>query len=227
MAEPRHREPRLVDATADGPAAWDELAVRSPRGAALQSHAWGEFKRRMGWTVVRYRIELDERPVAVVSLQERRVAGRRLPMIPWRIAYAPTGPVLLEDGPVAARAALEGLARLGVSRRVGLLIVDPEWEQGTDEAAMLATAGYSASTRQIQVARTGMLVPLERAEDEQRRRLNENTRRNINRARKAGIEVVRYDAASPPDQLAAALDEAYTMLVELGRRRGFNLRPRD
>lgn len=217
---------QLVDVTADPPAAWDELAVRSPRGTALQSHAWGEFKRRMGWNVLRYRIEDAGRTVAVVSLQERLLAGRRARLIPWRIAYAPTGPVLLEDVEAAARAALAALAELAHRRSVGLLIVDPEWEVDSAEARALPDSGYRPSKRQIQVARTGMFVPIDSDEAEQRRRLNENTRRNVNRAVKAGIEVVRFDAASPADELAAALDEAYTMLVELGRRRGFSLRPR-
>jgi peptidoglycan pentaglycine glycine transferase (the first glycine) len=218
----------LVETTADAAQAWDQLAVHSPHGAALQSHAWGEFKRRMGWTVSRHRIEAEGRPVAVVSLQERALpGGRRLGRrLSWRIAYAPTGPVLLADGAPAARAALEGLAALARARRIGLLIVDPEWQLDSDEASALRVAGFRASSRQIQVARTGMLVPVLADEAAQRRLLNENTRRNINRATKAGVDVVRLDAHTPRDELAAAVDAAYTALVELGRRRGFVLRPR-
>ena len=76
-----------------------------------------------------------------------------------------------------------------------------------------------------------MVVYLRKRVDDaaQRKHLNENTRRNLDRARKADVAVLRFDAASPPADLAAALDTAYDMLAETGERKGFGLylRPRE
>ena len=93
---------RVIDAADWPPARWDALAVESPAGHYMQSHAWLESKRRLGWDVRRFAIEAEGREVAVVALQERRLVPR-LPGALGRLryAYAPHGPVPLPD-PVAA-----------------------------------------------------------------------------------------------------------------------------
>lgn len=225
---------RILDATGGDPRAWDELAVRSPRGEAFQSHAWGERKRVTGWQPRRYRIVDDDGPLAVVSFQERDLLGalsRRLPTaaarslaarLPHlRLGYAPNGPVLLRDGTSAARATLLALARIARARRAGLLLVEPFWEAGSAEAAALEAAGFRAARRPIQIATTGMLVPLEASDEAQRRLLNENVRRNLGRAQKLGVEVVQLHASAQPSGLEEALAAAYEMVRLTGERRGF------
>ncbi len=237
MSDDRGPGVRVVTLAAPAPDAWDALAVRSPRGEALQSHAWGAFKGAAGWDVGRYRIEDADGPVAVVSIQERLVAGplaRRLPRgprigrvtaLPGRFLYAPFGPVLLRDDPAAVRGALAGLVRIARSRRAALLVLDPAWESGTPLEIALLGAGFTPARRQIQVSRTGMLLPLHRDEAAQRALVNENTRRNVEKARRAGVEIVRLDRHSDPAELAPALEAAYRMLARTGDRTGFTPRP--
>jgi peptidoglycan pentaglycine glycine transferase (the first glycine) len=221
----------VIDRT-DAPAAeWDALAVRSPRGEALQSHAWGEMKASGGWRPLRVRIERDGVPVAVCSIQERDLASpvvRRLPgsLGPrlvrtgelGRFLYAPLGPVLLGDD---AAGALAGLRQTARRRHAALLVVDPTWEEGSGLAHALADGGFTHADRAVQVSTTGMYVPLQADEQDQWRQLNQNVRRNIERCRKAGVDVVRFDASSDPDSLASAMDTTYRMLVETATRRGF------
>ncbi|MBX3029309.1 MAG: GNAT family N-acetyltransferase [Chloroflexi bacterium] len=240
---------------------WDALAARSPRGEALQSHAWGELKAAGGWRVIRVRIELDGTPVAVASVQERDLAEpvlRRLGGLGRRVAgpvgglgrflYAPLGPVLLRDpvraggGPTDAgetraggadvvavdgAAALRGLRQLARRRHAALLVVDPVWAVDTDLAATLPASGFTRAERAVQVSTTAMHVPLHDDEGSQWRQLNQNARRNVERCRKAGVDVVRYDAGSDDAALREALAASYRMLAETGRRRGFGdvLRP--
>lgn len=229
----------VVDLT-DAPAGdWDALAVRSPRGEALQSHAWGEVKAAGGWRPVRVRIDRAGTPVAVCSIQERELASpivRRLP--PGvrrhlgmtgelgRFLYAPFGPVLLGDAP-DADGALTGLRQLARRRHAALLVIDPAWEAGGGPADALRAGGFVHAARAVQVATTGMLLPLHADEAAQWRELNSNVRRNIEKCRKAEVEVVRFDASSDRAAPDAALATAYRMLVETGRRRGFgdDLRP--
>lgn len=227
----------LVDLT-DAPAAtWDALAVRSTRGEALQSHAWGEVKAAGGWRPLRVRIDRDGVPVAACSIQERDLSapvtrrapgglGTRLGVLGelGRFLYAPFGPVLLGDD---AEGALAGLRQLARRRHAALLVVDPTWETGDPLADALPAARFVHAERAVQVATTGMYLALHADEDAQWRGLNSNVRRNIEKCRTAGVEVVRFDGSSAPDALDPALATAYRMLVETGERRGFahDLRP--
>ncbi len=229
----------VVDRTAGPSADWDALAVRSSRGEALQSHAWGEVKAAAGWRPLRVRIDRDGVPVAVCSLQERDLSapltrrvpgalGERLGFLGGlgRFLYAPFGPVLLGED---AAGALAGLRQLARRRHAALLVIDPAWEEGSEAAQTLAAGGFTHAERAVQVATTGMYLPLHAEEEPQWRLLNQNVRRNIERCRKAGVEVVRFDATSDADALDVALATAYRMLVETGERRGFaeDLRPAD
>ena len=219
---------RIVDATGWEPSAWDDLAVRSPMGEAFQSHAWGELKRGLGWTPLRYVIEFEATPIAVVSVQERAGLGRRGgPLGRYRIHYAPRGPVLLDssrDAAQAAEAALEGLRSIARARRSVAFTIDPAWEEGSGLATALGRAGFRPARREIQVSRTAMVVPLEATDDAQHALLADSTARNINKARRAGVtsELVDLtDSAAreaaldrlalvrhlllPPEQIDAAL----------------------
>ncbi len=224
----------IVDATPDDAAGWDALAVMSSRGEAFQSHAWSEHKRRAGWTARRYRMEDAAGPLAVVSLQERdvldslvrRIPGplarqSHLPPLAGRLLYAPTGPVLLKEDPASVRLVVRGLRHIARLRRAALMVVDPNWERDGPLARVLGDEGFSPSRRHIQVSTTGMQVPLQPDDDAQRRLLNENARRNLNRARKAGVTIVRLDSTAPQDTLDEALASAYRMWVEIGERKGF------
>ena len=224
----------VVDLTTAPAAEWDALAVRSPRGEALQSYAWGQVKADAGWRPLRVRIDRDGDPIAACSIQERDLASPVARALPGgtgrhlgglgRFLYAPFGPVLLGDD---ADGALAGLRRLARRRHAALLVVDPLWEEGSVLAAALGAGGFVRAEHAVQVATTGMYLPLHADEQEQWRQLNQNVRRNIDRCRKAGVDVVRFDAGSSADGLDAALDTAYRMLVETGERRGFgqDLRP--
>ena len=218
---------RLVDAGAWEPAAWDALAVRSDLGEAFQSHAWGELKRNLGWTPLRYVVESGGRQVAAVFVQERPLL-RRLPgpLGRLRLHYAPRGPVLLEATPEAALAALAGIERLARARRAITVTLDPAWQEGSDLAATLKRAGFRPAAREIQVSRTAMIVPLQPTEAAQKALLGHTTAYDISKARKAGVSVERVDMADPA-ALEPALEEFFEMYAATGRREGFLVRDRD
>jgi peptidoglycan pentaglycine glycine transferase (the first glycine) len=221
------RTVRVVDAT-DMPAeAWNDLTVRTPHGEAFQCHAWGEVKRSLGWTSLRYVISLGDRPIAAVSIQERSILGRRAGSLGrLRYHYAPRGPVLLDESDEAAAAALTGLRMIARRRHAVTLTIDPAWVEGGTRAATLTTAGFSPAAREIQVSRTAMIVPLQATEAAQHALLGDSTARNINKARRAGVSAERVDATDP-EILAAALDEFFEMFAATGRREGFLVRDRD
>ncbi len=218
---------RLVDAGNWEPAAWDALAVHSDLGEAFQSHAWGELKRGLGWTPLRYVMESGGRPVAVAFVQERPLL-RRLPGPLGRLClhYAPRGPVLLESTPEAALAALAGIGRLARARRAITVTVDPAWEEGGDLAATLRRAGFRPAAREIQVSRTAMIVALQPTEAAQKALLGHTTGYDIGKARKAGVSVERVDMADPAAR-EPALAEFFEMYAATGRRESFLVRERE
>ncbi len=231
---------RVVDATADEAAAWDAHAVRSPFGETLQSHTWGEIKRREGWTPLRYRIEDDDGPVAVVALQEKPLAGRVTHRLPGALGrsgrmaraagtflYAPVGPVLLRPEPEAARLALAAVRRIGRRRRAALTVIDPAWEEGGPLAQVLERSGFRQAVRQVQVSRTAMLVPLDADEGAQHARVNDRVARNINKARRAGVTTTHVAAADAPEARERGLQAMYDILEATAQRKAFGLRDRE
>jgi lipid II:glycine glycyltransferase (peptidoglycan interpeptide bridge formation enzyme) len=218
---------RVVEAADWEPSAWDDLAVRSPMGEAFQSHAWGELKRGLGWTPLRYVFELEGHPVALVSIQERSLLGRRAgPLRRYRIHYAPRGPVLLSKEPAAVRAALAGLRQVARMRHSVTLTVDPAWEEGSDLETALGGAGFRRAARDVQVSRTAMIVPLEPSETAQRGLLGHTTYSDVARAVSLGVTTEQIDLA---DETARepALTDFYEMHAATGKREGFIVRDRD
>ncbi len=221
------RAVRIVDATETAPAAWDEMAVRSAMGEAFQSHAWGELKRDLGWTPLRYMIELSGRRVGVASIQARSALGRRAgPLGRYGVLYAPRGPVLLEAGPAAATAALAGLRLIARERRAMSLTVDPAWEESGDLAGALARSGFRTAAREIQVSRTAMIVPLEGSEEAQRALLGHTAYADIQRAVGLGVTTERVDLAVPAVR-DPGLAEFFDMHAVTGKREGFLVRDRE
>jgi peptidoglycan pentaglycine glycine transferase (the first glycine) len=221
------RAVKIVDATGMAPVAWDDMAVRSPKGEALQSYAWGELKAALGWTPLRFVIELSDRPIAAVSLQERSGLGRSVgPFGRLRVQYAPRGPVLLSSEPAAAIAALEGMRQIARTRGAMSLTIDPAWEEGSDLADALRGSGFRAAAREVQVSRTAMIVPLEASDGAQRALLGHTTEADIRRAVKLGATTERVDLTDPAVR-EPALDEFFEMHAATGKREGFIVRDRD
>lgn len=218
--------PGIVDATDREPGEWDRLAARSPFGHAFQSHAWGELKRALGWLPRRYVIEVGDEPVAVVSFQRRALAPR-LPGPLGRLTYlyAPRGPILLRDGPEAARAALTGIGEVAALLHAAVVTIDPSWREDGELPAELAPAGFVAAVRDVQVSRTAMIVPLDPDEAAQHARLGDSTANNINLARRAEIHVEPVDLGDATER-GPALEEFHAMLAATGRRQGFLVRDR-
>jgi peptidoglycan pentaglycine glycine transferase (the first glycine) len=215
----------VTDAAAMTASDWDALATRSPLGDAFQSYEWGELKRTLGWTPLRYTIQSGGRMIAAALIQERSIAGlpglRRV-----RVHYAPRGPILLEETPAAATAALEGLRQIARGRNSAAFTIDPTWREDSAIAEALPGAGFRPAARQVQVSRTAMVVPLRAKEQEQHALLDDSTSTNVNKARRAGVTAERIDLTDPATR-EPALVEFFEMHAATGRREDFLVRDRD
>ena len=119
-------------------------------------------------------------PVPVRAARSGAAAGR-----PGRATARAAWPA--RHRPPASRGAAGHRSRLGGA--------------AATQAGALRPAGFVPARRPVQVSTTGMFVPLHADEEAQWRQLNQNVRRNVDQCRKAGVEVVRFDAATPTGEL--------------------------
>jgi lipid II:glycine glycyltransferase (peptidoglycan interpeptide bridge formation enzyme) len=192
------------------PAAWDAFVEDAPTGAYTQLSAWAEVKRPNGWRAER-----------VVASGPDGTAGaqlliRDLRPTPWRVGYAPRGPIGAIDA-AATVAAFTAEVRV-VARRERLVhvLVDPEVEEGHPLVAHLAAAGWRPAPG-VQTERT-RLVDLTRPEDELWSDLRSKWRQYVNKARRDGVTI--------EDVGADGLDEFYRIYVDTAQRAGFIHRAR-
>lgn len=206
--------------------AWDRALLALPNPHILQSWAWGEFKSRHGWSVVRLLFQEGGRAVAAASVLERR-----LPRLPLSVLYVPKGPALnWNDTGLAARL-LAGLERMARQRRALFLKIDPDLyypdgapdfcprpTNASEVACLLASRGWRFSTEQVQFRNT-LLLDLTRPEEDLLAAMKQKTRYNIRLATRRGVQV--------REGTAADADIFYQLYAETARRDRFPIRPAD
>ena len=227
------RTPTIVETTDRTPAEWDRLAVHSPGGHAFQSHAWGELKRPLGWSVRRFVIEDAGTPLAVIALQVRPLLGRsgvRLGRGGPAYGYAPRGPILLrpEADADAGASVVAGLRDVARAVDATILTLDPAWPADGPLSAELRSQGFAPAAREVQVSRTAMVVPVLGDESEQHRLVRKSTAHLINRARREGAAAEPIDLGSAsPAEIDEALATMHDLLAATARREGIVLRDRE
>ena len=201
--------PPDLTALRDDPQAWDAFVEAAPTGAYTQLSAWAEAKRPNGWRAERVVAGGSDGPIGMQLLV------RDLRPLPWRIGYAPRGPVgsLDREGVAALTAELRRVAK---ANRLVHVLVDPEVEAGDGLISHLAAAGWKESEG-VQTPRT-RLVDLTRPEEELWSDLRSKWRQYVNKARRAGVTV--------EDAGADGLDDFYRIYVETAERAGFIHRAR-
>ena len=168
----------------------------------------------------RYRIEDDQGPVAVVSLQERDRGGAHHPAHAGRHQGAGSGVSVARSAgscmrplarcccatmPCRRTPHCAGCACIARQRHAALLVIDPCWDVAGPLAAALSACWLRACpptgpgvdhghVRAAPRGRGGAVAPTEREYAAQRREVPQG-----------GVDVVRYDHATDPAVLAAAL----------------------
>jgi lipid II:glycine glycyltransferase (peptidoglycan interpeptide bridge formation enzyme) len=193
----------------EDPRAWDAFVESTPTGAYTQLGAWAEAKRPNGWRAVRVVAGGSGGPIGMQLLI------RDLRPLPWRIGYAPRGPVGAFDRDGVGALTTE-LRRVGRANRLAHVLVDPEVEATDPLVGHLATAGWTQSPG-VQTPRT-RLVDLARPEEEIWSDLRSKWRQYVNKARREGVTI--------EDAGADGLDAFYRIYVETAERAGFIHRAR-
>lgn len=182
--------------------AWDERIAATPGGHLLQSWAWGELKGRFGWRAERI-------GVGPASAQ---ILYRPLPGGVGSIAYVPKGPLLDWDNGHALRDLTAAIRPLVRRQRSICLKIEPDLEDGVEQAERLRAAGFRLSMQPIQPRRT-IMVDLDAEPEEILARMKQKTRYNIRLAGRKGVTV------RPGDQ--EDLPAFYRLMENTGQRDRF------
>ena len=184
--------------------AWDRFVERSTAPSYLQLTPWAAVKRPNGWTAVRLAAAA---PTATVAAQ---LLVRRLPGLPWGLAYAPRGPLSAAFDREGIAAFTDRLREQGRVLRVASVRIDPEIDEGSPVAGWLAGCGWvRGASIQPDASR---LIDLAGSEEALWDGMHRKCRQSVNKARRAGVEVVEGSA----DRLA----DFYRIHAEASRRAG-------
>ncbi len=203
----------MREARSIGEQEWDGLLQNSPGGGHwLQTYAWGELKRTLGWKPVRLVLERDGEPAGVAQFLVYST-----PFVPGTLMYSPKGPWIPWEDPEAVRVFFKGLRTVAQRERAHTVKIEPEVvEQQAKVKNQLTDIGFHKFRWDMHY-KTTMVMDLSPPPDELLAQMKEKTRYNIRLAGRKGV-VVEED--SSPE----ALEQIWDMTQVTADRHGFTLR---
>ena len=222
--------------TEQNPSTWNSIIASLPYSHVLQSHQWGQFKSRHGWSAAQL-VFRSGQTIRAAAL----VLRRQLPRLPWGIMYVPKGPLLDYSDSSLLEGVLQHLELLARRSRALIIKIDPDvsfrgedpsWEIVQENVTTPAPAccvssevmdgltrrGWRLSSEQVQFKNT-LLVDLRPDEEELLARMKSKTRYNIRLATRKGVQV---RSGSMVD-----LQSFYRLYAETAERDNFLIRPLD
>ena len=208
---------RVVEKAAAPRREWDAWLEDSPGGGhILQSHGWGEFKRRLGWKPVRLTLERDGRMVGLGQF-----LSYDTPLVPGSLMYCTKGPWLPWEDEGAVRAFFEGVREIAKRRGAHTVKIEPEVREGQGRARELLSGIGFRKFRWDLNFKTTMLVDLSPPEEDLLARMKGKTRYNVRLATRRGVRVVE-------DNSPGARESFWGMFETTAERNGFVVRrPRE
>jgi lipid II:glycine glycyltransferase (peptidoglycan interpeptide bridge formation enzyme) len=197
------------------PDAWNAFVERAPYHAFPQLWEWGEVRAIGGWRPVRLAVgPAHDAPVAGAQLLLRQV-----PLLGWHLAYVPRGPIGDLDDPTTRAALVHALRALGREEKIATVRADPEARPDTPYGGGLLDAPWRAASK-VQPPTT-RVIDLAPGEEALRANLKRKHRQYVNKAERAGIEVERFDGATPPEAIGPALSDFNRIYQLTAERAGF------
>jgi lipid II:glycine glycyltransferase (peptidoglycan interpeptide bridge formation enzyme) len=210
MAPPDLRAFRLTDAEA-----WNAFVEGAPFRSFPQLWEWGELREPSGWRPIRIAVGLDP----AIPHAGAQVLVRRVPLLGWRLAYVPRGPVGDLDDQRTRDALFAALRSLARTEGIATIKVDPE--ATPDDAfgqALLAPPWRSAS--KVQPSRT-RLIDLNAPEDELLGALSKKHRQYVHKAERGGVTVEQITGVADQATTTRALADFYRIYTHTAMRAGF------
>ncbi len=209
--------PELAAFRVTDPNAWNAFVEHAPYRSFPQLWEWGELRESAGWRPIR--VAVGERPDQ--PLAGAQVLIRKVPLVGWRLGYAPRGPIGQLDDPAIRDALITALSGLAATEGIATLKVDPEATAADAFGAALLAAPWR-KTAKVQPPRT-RVIDLARDEDALLAATRQKHRQYVHKAERAGIRVEEVDHRLPAD-VAAGLADFYGIYRHTAERAGFVVR---
>lgn len=206
----------MIEILSESTPEYEAFLASHPRGTLFQSGLWHGVKKNWRWRAVIFR--RDGKIAAGLSILLRQVPGT-----PWKLAYAPRGPVCDLQDMEALVALTEGARQLGKSEQVCLMKLDPDapLEDENFQTAMTALGWQllpeSWSFDRIQPQHLARIDLRGKDAETVLANMKQKTRYNIRLAERKGVTV----RVCGPE----ALPEFYDLMKTTGIRDGFAVRP--
>jgi peptidoglycan pentaglycine glycine transferase (the first glycine) len=199
--------------------AWNAFVKSAQYRSFPQLWEWGELREPAGWRPVRVGVGPDPQQPPLAGAQ---VLLRRVPVIGWRLGYAPRGPIGDLNEPAVLDAVVGAFRALGREEGLATLKADPELPATDAAGRVLLAAPWRAATK-VQPP-SSRVIDLTRSEDELRADLKRKHRQYVNKAERAGVTVQRLDGDTGAGDVARALDDFYRIYGHTAERAGFVVR---
>lgn len=196
---------------------FDEFVRQSPKGHMMQSSAWGKVKNNWQWRGIICRDEKGEiKGVCAVLLRD-------VPMLPWKMMYAPRGPVCDLTDKETVIELLAAARKYGEEHKAYAFTVDTDTlTSDTDFIDLLKSQGFTFKEHgtgfdTIQSRYIFRLNVENKTEDELLAFFHPKTRYNTRLAARKGVTVEVKGIE--------ACEEFHDMMVVTGTRDNFATRP--
>ena len=198
------------------PKEWNTLIQDAPGGGhVFQSHAWGEFKKKLGWTPVKIVMERDGETVGAGQFLLYNTAP-----VPGKLMYAPKGPWLPWEDEEAVRTFFKEVGSIAAEKGVHTIKVEPEvLEEQEGTKKVLRELGFEKFRWDLNF-KTTMVLDLAPSEEDLMASMKKDTRYGVRRASREGIEVVE-------DNSEAGIEDFWKMFEVTAERNGFWYRPHE
>ena len=196
---------------------FEKMNQSSTHGSLFQSTCWADLKSAWHRQVIT--VHRDEVLTGGIS-----VLLRRIPFTPWKLLYAPRGPVCDPTDAETLAAITRGIRQLAKRERGYLLKTDPDVLLNDDAfQKSMASLGYRLlpetwAFERIQPQHLARIDLRGKTETQVLAAMKQKTRYNIRLAERRGTKI-RVCGAE-------ALDAFYEIMLETGRRDGFAVRPK-
>jgi peptidoglycan pentaglycine glycine transferase (the first glycine) len=202
-------------------AAWNAFVEHAPYRSFPQLWEWGELREGSGWRAIR---------LAVGASSDHLQAGaqvlvRQVPLVGWRLGYAPRGPIGHLDDEGVRRALVAALRDLGTAEGIATLKVDPAATPGDPFGAALLVGPWRGAAK-VQPPRT-RLIDLAPDEEILLGQMSKKHRQYVHKADREGVTVTQLSPSAAPDETAVALADFYRIYADTAERAGFAARVQD
>jgi peptidoglycan pentaglycine glycine transferase (the first glycine) len=200
---------------------WNAFVEHAPYRSFPQLWEWGELRETSGWRPIRLAVgEHPDKPLAGAQ-----VLIRDVPVVGWRLGYAPRGPVGQLEDPVVRKALFAAMRDLGRSEGIATLKVDPEATASDPLGAALLASPWRPASK-VQPSRT-RLIDLAPDEETLLGSMAKKHRQYIHKAGREGVTVTQLSPTATPDETAVALADFYRIYADTAERAGFAARVQD